>query len=65
MSGARTPEHRQMLSQMAETWESLAEAREKQLERRANSDIFRDRGEEPTSLAGPRRLLPNYSGGSS
>jgi hypothetical protein len=65
MRGARTPEHREMLSQMAETWESLAEAREKQLERRANSDLFRDSGEGSTSLAEPHRLCPNYSGGSS
>jgi hypothetical protein len=47
MRGARTPEHREMLHQMAETWESLAESREKQLERRANSDLLRDSGKSP------------------
>jgi hypothetical protein len=44
MRGAKTPEHREMLHQMAETWESLAESREKQLQRRANSDLLRDSG---------------------
>jgi len=31
LRGARTPEERQMLLNMAETWESLAVAREKKL----------------------------------
>ena len=31
LRGARTPEERQMLINMAETWESLAVAREKKL----------------------------------
>ena len=31
LRGARTPEERQMLFDMAETWESLAVAREKKL----------------------------------
>ena len=31
LSGAKTPEHREMLLNMAETWEALATAREKKL----------------------------------
>ena len=31
LRGARTPEHRQMLLNMAETWEGLAVARERKL----------------------------------
>jgi hypothetical protein len=31
LRGARTPEHRQMLLNMAETWEGLALARERKL----------------------------------
>jgi hypothetical protein len=31
LSGAKTAEHREMLSNMAETWEGLAAAREKKL----------------------------------
>ena len=40
MRGAKTPEHREMLQQMAETWESLAASREKQLEQRANNKLL-------------------------
>jgi hypothetical protein len=31
LKGAKTPEHREMLLNMAETWEALAAAREKKL----------------------------------
>jgi hypothetical protein len=31
LKGAKTPEHREMLLNMAETWEALAGAREKKL----------------------------------
>jgi hypothetical protein len=42
MRGAKTAEHREMLRQMAETWESLAASREKQLEQRANIKLLDD-----------------------
>jgi hypothetical protein len=45
MGGTKTPEHREMLQQMAETWEALAESRKKQLERRAQRELVRNRGE--------------------
>jgi hypothetical protein len=39
MRGTKTPEHREMLHQMAETWEALAESRKKQIERRAQREL--------------------------
>jgi hypothetical protein len=45
MGGTKTPEHREMLHKMAETWEALAESRKKQIERRAQRELMRDRGE--------------------
>jgi hypothetical protein len=39
LRGAKTEEHREMLREMAETWESLAVSREKILERRAQIDL--------------------------
>jgi hypothetical protein len=38
LRGARTPEERQMLLSMAETWEGLAEAREKKLAREGRAE---------------------------
>ena len=38
LRGARTPEERQMLLSMAETWEGLATAREKKLAREGRAD---------------------------
>jgi hypothetical protein len=38
LRGARTPEERQMLLSMAETWEGLAAAREKKLAREGRAE---------------------------
>ena len=38
MARTASPAHRQQLEQMAETWEQLAEARKKALERRGLTD---------------------------
>jgi hypothetical protein len=38
LRGARTPEERQMLLSMAETWESLAKEREKKLARNGDTE---------------------------
>jgi hypothetical protein len=38
LRGARTPEERQMLLSMAETWEGLAVAREKKLAREGRAE---------------------------
>jgi hypothetical protein len=66
MRGAKTPEHREMLHQMAETWESLAESREKQLQRRANSKLLRDKrkGVESLVWSTPAGYAGTYSGSS-
>lgn len=38
MARTAPPTHRQQLEQMAETWEQLAQARKRQLERQGKSD---------------------------
>jgi hypothetical protein len=38
MARTAPPAHRQQLEQMAETWEQLADARERQLEKQGKSD---------------------------
>jgi hypothetical protein len=44
MARTALPTHRQQLEQMAETWEQLAEARKRQLEKQGKSD---ENGDDP------------------